>query len=402
MAPSKSQLFAAFVAQVRRTAHPSLVIGAQCEDELMFLGHDANDVAALLGREMNARPSGGEVLICPISDLPAIEVGLAEAGTPFIFARLERDHRFRVFRTVLSDVNESFDDRFSQRIPGLIHATGQPESITGCEVMFAWEGRRECYPCEPCRAASLLDSTLAAGGRRFLGTTIRRAGSQPIVLSADATRALGSGDTMPSQGVAPFLPPRQTPWGYAHSFRRVGEGIAWVDTPDHGGIFLPAGFAQEVAAALTPFSPHPRTAIQWFEEDVSWAIAVIVLARHFTDEDLFRANEVQASVMGDDAARAYLASPRGADFRRRLAGFTERVRTCWRVTGCQPASSRRDGWKLNFRHMSTGEECSVLTTKLPRDSFVTETDFQALGASPSPANMIMGPQPAAPAVYALA
>lgn len=388
MPPSKSQQFAAFVTRVRQTAPPCLVIGAQLEDELLFLGHDATDVAAILGRTAGT-VGNREALVCPLSDLCAIEEALADKGTPFVFARYELAHGFRVFRSVLCDVNESFDDTLPERIP-------DPVGAHDCELMFAWEGRRECYRSEIAGSITLLEKLLAAGGRRFLGTRICPEGGQPVVLCAAATRALAGGAEIRSLEAVPFMPPQQTPWGYAHSFRRVGEeGIAWVDTPDHGGLYLPARFAEEVAAALHRYAP------QWFEEDVLWSVAVAVLARHFPDEELFRANEVQASRFGDEAVRAYLAGPLAREFRQRLAAFGEKVRSCWRVTRWQPASSSpRDRlWKLDFRHMTTGEERSVVTANVPKTSFVTDIDFKALGASISLENQIhTRPAPAALAI----
>src|SRR5437762_1102035 len=61
-----------------------------------------------------------------------------------------------------------------------------------------------------------------------------------------------------------------TPWGRADSAGIIAEGIAFVSTPSHGGIFLSAEMNEKIPEVF-------RRQGGWYEEDCDWAIPYFFL-----------------------------------------------------------------------------------------------------------------------------
>lgn len=78
--------------------------------------------------------------------------------------------------------------------------------------------------------------------------------------------------------------PTETPWGHAQTTKTLGEGVAFVSTPGHGGFFVAPEQNEKVPAYM-------RDASGWYEEDVDWAIVATVFPALFSDEDRARAED---------------------------------------------------------------------------------------------------------------
>ena len=66
---------------------------------------------------------------------------------------------------------------------------------------------------------------------------------------------------------------RDTPWGVADRVVDIGRGILRVDTPSHGGYYVPPHLLPLIAPSWRAFAAkwsHGRGEC-WYEEDCAWA-----------------------------------------------------------------------------------------------------------------------------------
>lgn len=90
--------------------------------------------------------------------------------------------------------------------------------------------------------------------------------------------------------------PRHTPWGYADHVVPIARGIAYVNTPSHGGFWLEHQRLVQVpidqrmarwGRTRTPLSP-------WFEHDCDWCFAVLAHEDAFNSETFAEAQRMFA------------------------------------------------------------------------------------------------------------
>lgn len=90
--------------------------------------------------------------------------------------------------------------------------------------------------------------------------------------------------------------PPWSPWGEVQDARHVGQGVYFVSTASHGGLYVPKGMLDAMPAVLR--CNRYSGGGQWFEEDVEWALPVVWRPELFGFEHV-------------DAARRTLLSYRG-------------------------------------------------------------------------------------------
>lgn len=110
---------------------------------------------------------------------------------------------------------------------------------------------------------------------------------------------------------------RNTPWGHADTVKTVGDqGIRFVSTPSHGGIFVPDMLMAKMPEALKGSNSYSGCG-QWFEEDVEWAIPVLAFPEQFPKADCKAAVETIGFYAGKKVDEylysvvQWLASPQG-------------------------------------------------------------------------------------------
>ncbi len=84
-----------------------------------------------------------------------------------------------------------------------------------------------------------------------------------------------------------------TPWGAAETVTPLGtEGAAFVSTPSHGGVYLPAALAKKMPGPLVDAS-FLKSATWWEEDcDAAWPMLVLHLG---TDDEIERARDFLAA-----------------------------------------------------------------------------------------------------------
>ena len=80
-----------------------------------------------------------------------------------------------------------------------------------------------------------------------------------------------------------------TPWGSADQVSAIGIGILSVQTPGHGGIFVPDELLTLMPAALRNSNQYSGTGSNWFEEDVEWALVCAAFPHLFPVRSCFYA-----------------------------------------------------------------------------------------------------------------
>ena len=76
----------------------------------------------------------------------------------------------------------------------------------------------------------------------------------------------------------------ETPWGRAQHTHRYSVEVVQVSTASHGG-FIVTGGSKLLIRALWPWF-EPFTGHGFYEEDCDWAVVVVAMQEHFTDEQV--------------------------------------------------------------------------------------------------------------------
>ena len=87
---------------------------------------------------------------------------------------------------------------------------------------------------------------------------------------------------------------RNTPWGYADQSAHIGDGIYRVDTPGHGGYFMPVGMLHRIPQAQQEWAERWSQSRNWYEEDCCWAAVAVAFPKLFPEEALPVALEILA------------------------------------------------------------------------------------------------------------
>lgn len=90
--------------------------------------------------------------------------------------------------------------------------------------------------------------------------------------------------------------PQWSPWGEVQTARDLGNGLHFVATASHGGLYLPQDMVDAMPAALR--CNRYSGGGQWWEEDVEWALPVVWRPELFPAEYLDPAQRTILSYRG--------------------------------------------------------------------------------------------------------
>jgi hypothetical protein len=79
---------------------------------------------------------------------------------------------------------------------------------------------------------------------------------------------------------------RNTPWGYADQSAHIGGGIYRVDTPSHGGYFVPDSMLHRIPLEQQEWAERWSQSRNWWEEDCCWAAVAVAFPELFPAEAL--------------------------------------------------------------------------------------------------------------------
>ena len=72
-----------------------------------------------------------------------------------------------------------------------------------------------------------------------------------------------------------------SPWGKPDFVKDIGAGILRIDTPSHGGYFIPPQLNALVPAAWRMASFNQQGRRGWYEEDCDWALVALTFPTTF-------------------------------------------------------------------------------------------------------------------------
>ena len=85
-----------------------------------------------------------------------------------------------------------------------------------------------------------------------------------------------------------------TPWGTSDTRTPIGSGIVRVETPSHGGYYVPRAVLDRIPATHQAYAARWSGSPQWYEEDCAWACVAVAFPEHFPADALSNARETIA------------------------------------------------------------------------------------------------------------
>lgn len=76
-----------------------------------------------------------------------------------------------------------------------------------------------------------------------------------------------------------------TPWGLTNDVAVLEHGILRVDTPSHGGYYVPDEVLERIPEAHRAYAARWSGSEHWYEEDCAWAAVALAFPEIFTRED---------------------------------------------------------------------------------------------------------------------
>jgi hypothetical protein len=77
-----------------------------------------------------------------------------------------------------------------------------------------------------------------------------------------------------------------TPWGAADHVTLIGDGIAHISTPSHGGFYVPPTLNEKIPAEWREASWCGLAKTGWYEEDCDAAMVILTFPQWFEPADL--------------------------------------------------------------------------------------------------------------------
>ncbi len=96
-----------------------------------------------------------------------------------------------------------------------------------------------------------------------------------------------------------------TPWGHADHVADIGKGIKQVDTPSHGGYYVPC----DVLKTMKPEALKTVAGRGWYEEDCDWCLVALSFPELFMDDSVEAARRTCAFWMRPEVCAAFGIEP---------------------------------------------------------------------------------------------
>ena len=85
---------------------------------------------------------------------------------------------------------------------------------------------------------------------------------------------------------------KHSPWGIVQDEEIIAEGIVYVSTPSHGGIWVSPELLGRVQEAMRDYAAYWSGSSCWFEEDCAAQCVVVSFPEHFPAEQVERAQAI--------------------------------------------------------------------------------------------------------------
>ena len=85
---------------------------------------------------------------------------------------------------------------------------------------------------------------------------------------------------------------KNSPWGIVQDEETIADGIVYVSTASHGGIWVSPELLGRVQKAMRDYAAYWSGSSQWFEEDCAAQCVVVSFPEHFPAEQVERAQAI--------------------------------------------------------------------------------------------------------------
>jgi hypothetical protein len=85
---------------------------------------------------------------------------------------------------------------------------------------------------------------------------------------------------------------KHSPWGIVQDEETIADGIVYVSTASHGGIWVSPELLGRVQEAMRDYAAYWSGSSQWFEEDCAAQCVVVSFPEHFPAEQVERAQAI--------------------------------------------------------------------------------------------------------------
>jgi hypothetical protein len=85
---------------------------------------------------------------------------------------------------------------------------------------------------------------------------------------------------------------KSSPWGIVQDEETIADGIVYVSTASHGGIWVSPELLGRVQEAMRDYAAYWSGSSQWFEEDCAAQCVVVSFPEYFAAEQVERAQAI--------------------------------------------------------------------------------------------------------------
>lgn len=85
---------------------------------------------------------------------------------------------------------------------------------------------------------------------------------------------------------------KSSPWGIVQDEETIADGIVYVSTASHGGIWVSPELLGRVQEAMRDYAAYWSGSSSWFEEDCAAQCVVVSFPEHFPAEQVERARAI--------------------------------------------------------------------------------------------------------------
>lgn len=93
-----------------------------------------------------------------------------------------------------------------------------------------------------------------------------------------------------------------SPWGTVQDEEVIADGIVYVSTASHGGIWVASELLHRIKWTFLEYAAYWSGSSQWFEEDCAAQCVVVSFPEHFPAEQVERAWDVVRRYVTKEAA----------------------------------------------------------------------------------------------------
>jgi len=85
---------------------------------------------------------------------------------------------------------------------------------------------------------------------------------------------------------------KNSPWGIVQDEETIADGIVYVSTASHGGIWVSPELLGRVQEAMRDYAAYWSGSSQWFEEDCAAQCVVVSFPEYFSADQVERAQAI--------------------------------------------------------------------------------------------------------------